>query len=98
MIVSLTEAKSQLRVETSDEDALITIYIQAAEKWIEKYIDSDIEGMGESPQNPPELLKLAALVLVADFYSNRGDGQKDQMAAQNFTATRLCDMYRFMTL
>lgn len=98
MIVDLDTAKEHLRIESDDEDSLIEKYIFAAELWIKNYIDQDIPGADESPNTIPDDLKLAALVLIADFYTNRGDEMKDQMALENYAATRLCNPYKTMSL
>jgi uncharacterized phiE125 gp8 family phage protein len=40
--VTLAEAKLHLRVEHSDDDALISASIQAAREWVEEYLDATL--------------------------------------------------------
>lgn len=40
--VSLAEAKSQLRVDTTAEDAYITTLIKVAREWVEEYLDRSL--------------------------------------------------------
>lgn len=78
MIVSLTEAKSHLRVDQSAEDALITLYIEASEDHIKAYLNRSVPGIADSPQTVPAAIKAAALLIVGDLYENReGGGEKD---------------------
>jgi len=63
MIVTLDEAKAQCRVDNDAEDDLIQIYMDAAEERIRNFLDRDL------PDNPA--IKLAALLLIADYYEVR---------------------------
>lgn len=64
MIITLEEAKTQLRVTHEDEDALILLYIGAAEERIVAYTGRPI------PENSFRA-KAAACLIVADLYENR---------------------------
>nr|DAO97635.1 MAG TPA: Head Tail Connector Protein [Caudoviricetes sp.] len=61
--VTLEEAKKHLRVEHSEEDALIQTYIEAAEDWIAKRCGTFDE--------LPKALVAAVLLFVGDLYENR---------------------------
>lgn len=64
MIVSLDEAKSWLRVDGEDEDATITLLIDAAEEYLKN-------ATGRQFDNSTNQAKLFCLVLVTDWYENR---------------------------
>lgn len=70
-IVSLELAKQHLRVSGTSQDAIIEQYIEAAEEWIEAYIDGDIPGFNDSPFAVPRAYVQAALLLIGDFFANR---------------------------
>ena len=63
-IVSLSEAKSHLRVDQSDEDTLIQVYIDAAIDYVGNYLNCS-----NYPQSAS--IKAAVLLLVGDLYENR---------------------------
>ncbi|MCL9970354.1 head-tail connector protein [Anoxybacillus kestanbolensis] len=64
MIVTLEETKQWLRVEHNDEDSLISMLINAAEKYL-------FNATGNTFDNTNELAKLLCHVLVTDWYENR---------------------------
>lgn len=64
MIVSLDEAKQWLRIDHSDEDGMIQMLINAAEKYL-------LNATGNTFDNTNELAKLFCYVLVTDWYENR---------------------------
>lgn len=85
-IVSLTEAKLHLRVDQSSEDALITIFIDAATDYIENFLN-----IPTIPQNAS--VKAAALLIIGDMYENReGAGEKE--IKENPAVMRLLYPYR----
>lgn len=63
-IVSLSEAKSHLRVDQSAEDSLIQLYIDAADEYIANYLNN-----ASYPKN--SAIKAAALLIVGGLYENR---------------------------
>ena len=70
MIVKLEETKLWIRVEHSDEDALIESFILAAEELVEgilRFHLSEFEG------NVPEAIKHAAFFTVSKFYEDRNE-------------------------
>jgi uncharacterized phage protein (predicted DNA packaging) len=64
MIVTLEEAKNWLRVDFSDDDALITTLINAAEEYLK-----NATGVEFDENN--HLAKLFCMTLIADWYENR---------------------------
>lgn len=70
-LVSLSEAKSHLRVDISDDDTLIQVYIDAAVDYIAKYLNDE-----NFPFAPS--VKAGCLLVIGDLYENRkGAGEKD---------------------
>lgn len=70
-LISLSEAKEHLKVDQSDEDTLIQIYIDAAVDYIGNFLNND-----GFPYKPA--IKAAALLVVGDLYENRkGGADKD---------------------
>jgi uncharacterized phage protein (predicted DNA packaging) len=64
MIVSLDEVKTWLRVDFSDDDALLSTLISAAEEYLK-----NATGVTFDAANP--LAKLFCMTLIADWYENR---------------------------
>lgn len=63
-IVTLSEAKMHLRVDQTTEDALIELYIEAAEDYIQNYLNK--------PSVPQVAgIKAAALLIIGGLYENR---------------------------
>ena len=69
-IVTLAEAKQYLRVDHSDEDAMISMLIVSATEAALVYAD----GYDPDTDEQPTRLKLAILAHVARAYDNREDG------------------------
>ena len=70
MIVTLEETKLWIRVEHSDEDALIESFILAAEELVEgilRFPLSEFEG------SVPEAIKHAVFFTVSKFYEDRNE-------------------------
>lgn len=65
MLITLEETKQYLRVDTDVDDALITSLINAAETYL-------INATGKTFDNTNPLARLFCLVLVVDWYENRG--------------------------
>lgn len=85
-LVSLAEVKIQLRITQNTEDALLTLYIGAAEKYIAKYLNKS-----SVPQN--EDIKAAALMLIAGYYQNR-ESTVDESVRENPAVANLLYPYR----
>lgn len=87
MTVTLTEAKSHLRVTHDLEDGLIELYLDAAVGHIEKYLGDDL------PDPMPDPIRAAVLLLTADLYVNR-DRQADRALFENTAYGLLLAPYR----
>lgn len=82
MLVTLTEAKSHLRVDTSDEDTHITLLVHAASGAVLNYIESSnpdyldsagdvIEDSNGLPIGIPFEVQAATLLLIGYLYKDR---------------------------
>lgn len=65
MLITLEETKQYLRVDTDVDDTLITSLIDGAEAYL-------INATGKTFDNTNSLARLFCLVLVVDWYENRG--------------------------
>jgi len=65
LLITLEETKQYLRVETDEDDALITSLINAAETYL-------TNATGNTFDDTNHLARLFCLVLVTDWYENRG--------------------------
>ena len=64
-IVTVAEAKAHMNIVTTDDDALITAKIDAAEAWVGSYLGTPLA------DPVPEPVKEAVRQLVAHLYENR---------------------------
>lgn len=64
MIVTLEEAKNWLRVDFSEDDALITTLINAAEEYLKNATGTTFDATNH-------LAKIFCMTLIADWYENR---------------------------
>lgn len=84
-------AKQHMRIDHGDEDALIMLYIEAAEQYVANYIGKPLADLDPFPAD----LKLAILRLVAFYYECRNIatfGLSSQIAPQGVAVT--LDSYR----
>lgn len=84
-------AKQHMRIDHSDEDALIMLYIEAAEQWAGNYIGRPIAELNPIPAD----VKLAILRLVSFYFECRNIatfGLSTQLAPQNVAS--ILDSYR----
>ena len=93
MPITLSEAKAHLRVDQSDEDSLIQIYIDASVNWIENFINQRIPGWYESPTYVPSAIKAAGLLIVGGLYENR-ESHGAQEVKENPAVSSLLQPYR----
>lgn len=70
-ILSLEEAKLHLRVTDNSENTVIQIYIDTAQDYIMHVLEGKLSSLEDSPPAWPPRLRLAALLLVGDYYENR---------------------------
>lgn len=75
MIVTLEEMKGYLRVDTSDDDELITVMINAAEKQCMDILRTDDETVLSSVENG----KLAVMFVTAYLYEHREEADHHAM-------------------
>lgn len=91
MIITPDLAKQHMRIDHSEEDALITLYIQAACQYVANYIGTPLDDLDPVPSD----LKVAILRLVSFYYEVRNVatfGISSQIAPQTITQT--LDNYR----
>jgi uncharacterized phage protein (predicted DNA packaging) len=65
-IVTLAEAKAHLRVDTADDDALITGLVEAATEMVESWLSRDLYDAASTPR----AIKVAITMIVAHWYIN----------------------------
>lgn len=75
MLISLSEMKQYLRVDTSDEDALITSLIQTAERLCRDVARLSVEEFAEQSLTT----KVAVLYAVAYLYEHREDANHTEL-------------------
>lgn len=105
MIVTLDQASEHLRRDTTDDDADLTLKIEAASKAVITFLKSGatfLDSQGDVPLDSsgipvvPEDIKAATLVLIGILYRDR-DGQEMDKWKQGylpFTVTALLYPYR----
>ena len=84
--ITLSEAKSQARIDHADEDDLLTTMIDVAEAYVRH-----ATGIPTDPL--PTMAKAATLLVFADLYANR-EAQQDRPLSQNKTVDSLLAMSR----
>lgn len=75
-MISLEQAKLHLRIDHTEDDPLITLYIGAAQEQIERHIQRKIITDEEERTSAYDVvnnsaLKAAALLFVGNLYENR---------------------------
>ena len=90
-MITLTEAKTHLRVSGEDDDVEIAAMIAAAGAHVENYL-----GVTYASGTAPAPVRAACALLVADLYENR-EAQTERPLSDNRTFVRLLDPYRAMT-
>ena len=89
-MLTLTETKLHLRVDHSDEDALIEALMTTATAACADYLNMDAADLVVAVPAP---VKSAALLMVAGLYENRED-VSDRQLYRNDTYYRLLNPYR----
>lgn len=93
IFTDLIEAKEHCRVEVDTDDAMLALYIEAAEEHVLRYLNlTEAELLG-SPGTRPAPIRAAVLMLVADLYENR-EAQVDFEIRPNPAVDRLLFPYR----
>jgi uncharacterized phage protein (predicted DNA packaging) len=83
MICTLDEVKQHLRISASDDDALLAVYADAAERYV-----NDVTGEVLSALQANPMAKAAVLLIVGDLYENREASSEVQLK-DNPTVDRL---------
>lgn len=91
-ITTLETAKAHLRVDGNSDDAMIQIYIDAAEAHVNDWCDKGIEPFIAYPAP----VSAAVLLIVGDLYENR-EAQGMQLY-RNRTVDYLLQPYRNVSL
>lgn len=73
-LFTLDEAKAHLHVEHDGDDALIGAYSDAAVAAVLQYCNISVVPDGTIPE---AAFKVAALMMLGEFYGGRGDGAGD---------------------
>lgn len=68
-IVTLDEVKHHLRYDDDANDSILSLYIKAADRAINRYITEVV------PESAGEDIKVAALMLIGYFDENRNAGK-----------------------
>ena len=89
-MLTLTDTKLHLRVDHSEEDALIEALMTTATAACADYLNMDAADLGVAVPAP---VKSAALLMVAGLYENRDD-VSDRQLYRNDTYYRLLNPYR----
>lgn len=95
MLVSLQQASDHLRRDTTADDNDLRLKIEAASGAVLNYLEDGAESFldtaGEVPEDTngdpigvPYEVKAAVLLLVGDFYSNRGEDQSANWVDPNY--------------
>lgn len=74
MLIALETAKQYLRVDSSDDDTLITSLLESAEKMC-----LDVLRVEDSDEPLPKQMELAVLYATAYMYEHREDANMGQM-------------------
>ena len=94
-MINLAEAKLHLRVDHSEEDALIQSMIDAATQSVANHLDMHVDDM-EDYIDMPAPVAAAILLRVGDLYENR-EAVQDRSLYDNPTFARLLAPYRSLS-
>ena len=77
-LVSLDRVKAALRVDSSDDDAMLTLYIEAASAAVISYLKDAAVTLIDSASDVPPQIVVATIMLVGHFYRDPdGDTEKE---------------------
>jgi uncharacterized phage protein (predicted DNA packaging) len=88
-LVTLAEVKAHLRLDTNDEDTLLTMFAEAATE----YVQNVTRAPWDVPEEVPFSVKAATLLVAADLFENR-EAQSVSKLYVNETALLLLWPYR----
>jgi len=91
MILTVDEVKAHLRIENDDEDELIESLIKQAQAAAEDYCRLSFE---EVNQGVPEPVRLAVLLMVAHYYENRDNADRQLYVTMRMAFQNLLYPYR----
>lgn len=89
IITSLATVKSHLRIDGNDEDALLQLYMAAAEAYVNEYCDTKTTPFTEFTPT----IQAAVLLVISDLYENRSS-QIEKELYQNKTVELLLNFNR----
>ena len=89
IITSLSTVKSHLRIDGSDEDSLLNIYIASAESYVNDYCDRKLVPFTVFTPT----IAAAVLLIVADLYEHRSS-QVEKELYDNSTVKTLLNFNR----
>lgn len=95
-ILTLDDARLHLRIDGSDDDALVQDCIDAADDYIAQYLGRDVPWLDDSgtPVAIPASVKQAAKLLVGDYYAVREASIIGKAVAENPAVAALLNFYR----
>lgn len=88
-ITSLATAKEHLRIDGNDDDAILQLYIEAAEAYVNEYCDTKTTPFTTFTPT----IKAAVLLVISDLYENR-TAQIEKELYQNKTVEILLNFNR----
>lgn len=100
--VTVAQAREHLEVIGTDQDAKIQRFIDAAEGYAQQYMGRPLQPW-ESPDSnssssvavaPPEDVRVAILMLVADYFENRTVGVTGTIYSENPAAEKMLHFHR----
>lgn len=89
-MITLSEAKTHIRVTGTDDDTEITGMIAAAQAHVENYLGKTYTAGAE-----PAPVKAACALLIGDLFENR-EAQTERPLSQNPTFCALLNPFRVM--
>ena len=102
-MIGLSDAKSHLRVDFSDEDSYIQLLIDAAYDYVRDVLKRPITEEKMSIEEGtfwevPKTIDLAILLLVGHWYENRGAVVVGSISSEiEFSVTALIGKYRMIS-
>ena len=102
MIPTLEELRWQCRIDDESEDELLVLYVQAARKAAERFlnralVDSEEMVTGDALALIDDI-KLALMMMVGHWYTNREAVSPEQLIPVPFSYRELLEPYRFIPL